>query len=216
MRYSILLHINTPSLLLDADLTRFLPISDASFPLPAVISLSRNPGAPSSRHTTFKIVRSILQSFSVAWRKDDHREIASSGHIFIDGKDVASGVMRPRRTRHVERSAAKVSSSRARAFYFTTLELTGTVVVSANCFDIFRVPKCKYSRLFLAMNVKSCRVDDELIAPLYDQRLKDAGSIRLEVTFVRLGAAVPIVPAEVESITIAHEKAKKAGAMVTT
>lgn len=66
------------------------------------------------------------------------------------------------------------------------------------------------------MNIKYRRVDDELIAPLYDQRLKDAGSIRLEVTFVRLGAAVPIVPAEVESITIAHEKAKKAGAMITT
>jgi hypothetical protein len=59
-------------------------------------------------------------------------------------------------------------------------------------------------------------VDDELIAPLYDQRLKDAGTIRLEVTYVRLGSTVPLIPAEVETVTIAHEKAKKAGAMVTT
>ncbi|PVF97295.1 hypothetical protein CPB86DRAFT_707347 [Serendipita vermifera] len=120
--------------------------------------------------------------FSVWWRKEDSRQVASSGHVFIDGKDVASGVMRPLRRRPVERSSAKVSRGRARPFTFTALELT----------------------------------DDEFVAPVHDDRLNEAGTIRLEVTYVKLGTSVPVITTEVENITIAHERAKKAGAMITT
>lgn len=59
-------------------------------------------------------------------------------------------------------------------------------------------------------------IDDEMLAPLHDDRLNEAGVIKLEITYVQLGSAVPIVTTEVENISIAHEKAKKAGAMVTT
>ncbi|KAG8856522.1 hypothetical protein FRC20_000467 [Serendipita sp. 405] len=120
--------------------------------------------------------------FSVAWRKTDPREIASSGHIFIDGRDVASGVMRPKRRRPVERSAAKTSSTTQRNFTFTRLDLT----------------------------------DDEQVAPLDDDRLNEAGTIKLEVTYVYIGNNTPIISTEVENITVAHERARKAGAMVTT
>ena len=58
--------------------------------------------------------------------------------------------------------------------------------------------------------------DDELVAPVYDDRLAEAGNIKLEVSWVKLGTEVPLVATEVENITIAHEKAKKAGAMITT
>ncbi|KIM26293.1 hypothetical protein M408DRAFT_16968 [Serendipita vermifera MAFF 305830] len=90
--------------------------------------------------------------FSAAWKKQTPREVASSGHVFIDGHDVASGIMRPRRKRHVERSAVKTGTNHA----------------------------------------------------------------RLEISWVKLGKPVPLVTTKVENITIAHEQAKKAGAMVTT
>jgi hypothetical protein len=54
------------------------------------------------------------------------------------------------------------------------------------------------------------------LAPLHDDRLNEVGIIKLEITYVRLGTAMPVVTTEVENISIAHEKAKKAGAMVTT
>jgi hypothetical protein len=106
--------------------------------------------------------------------------------------------MRPRRTRHVERSSVKTSSSRARPFYFTALQLTGKSVVLA----------IKVTEILV--------IDDELLAPLHDDRLNEAGMIKLEITYVQLGSAVPIATTEVENISMAHEKAKKAGAMVTT
>ncbi|KAG8804959.1 hypothetical protein FRC17_005807 [Serendipita sp. 399] len=58
--------------------------------------------------------------------------------------------------------------------------------------------------------------DDEQLAPLHDDRLNEAGTIRLEVTYVHIGNATPVITTDVENITIAHEKDKKAGAMVTT
>lgn len=118
-------------------------------------------------------------TFTVGWRKEDRREVASSGHVFIDGRDVASGIMRPKRTRPVLRSSAKISSTRARPFCFTTLQLT----------------------------------DDEHAAPVHD----DAGTIRLEISWVRIGSATSIVKADVaDHVTVAHERAKKGGMMITT
>jgi hypothetical protein len=54
-----------------------------------------------------------------------------------------------------------------------------------------------------------------MIAPIQDDRLAEAGSIKLEVSWVKLGTEVPLVATEVENITTAHERAKKAGAMIT-
>ncbi|KAG8733671.1 hypothetical protein FRC11_004133 [Ceratobasidium sp. 423] len=63
------------------------------------------------------------QNFTVSWK--DHRGTkASSGHIFIDGKDVASAIMRPGRSKPVSRSGAKVSADKLRPFKFANLKIT--------------------------------------------------------------------------------------------
>lgn len=67
----------------------------------------------------------LLQTFSVSWKKADDEKIATSGHVFIDGKDVASAIMRPDRTKPVERSGAKCSSRTVKPFTFSRLNLTG-------------------------------------------------------------------------------------------
>ncbi|EJD49569.1 hypothetical protein AURDEDRAFT_161127 [Auricularia subglabra TFB-10046 SS5] len=63
-------------------------------------------------------------NFSVCWQNDNKKKTATSGHVFIDGNDVASAIMRPERKSHVERSGAKTSSSNIRQFKFAALELT--------------------------------------------------------------------------------------------
>ncbi|CAE6443424.1 unnamed protein product [Rhizoctonia solani] len=63
------------------------------------------------------------KNFTVSWK--DHRGTkASSGHIFVDGKDVASAIMRPGRSKPVSRSGAKVSADKLRPFKFANLNIT--------------------------------------------------------------------------------------------
>ncbi|CAE6363044.1 unnamed protein product [Rhizoctonia solani] len=61
--------------------------------------------------------------FMVSW-KDHLGTKASSGHIFIDGKDVASAIMRPGRSKPVSRSGAKTSADKLRPFKFANLKIT--------------------------------------------------------------------------------------------
>ncbi|KAJ1307189.1 hypothetical protein OPQ81_001304 [Rhizoctonia solani] len=61
--------------------------------------------------------------FTVSWK--DHRGTkASSGHIFIDGNDVASAIMRPGRSKPVSRSGVKISADKLRPFRFANLNIT--------------------------------------------------------------------------------------------
>lgn len=63
------------------------------------------------------------KNFTVSWK--DHRGIhASSGHIFVDGKDVASAIMRAGRGKPVSRSGAKISANKLRPFKFGHLNVT--------------------------------------------------------------------------------------------
>ncbi|KAF8604586.1 hypothetical protein BDV93DRAFT_605892 [Ceratobasidium sp. AG-I] len=63
------------------------------------------------------------KNFTVSWK--DHRGIhASSGHIYVDGKDVASAIMRRGRGKPVSRSGAKVSATKLRPFKFAHLNIT--------------------------------------------------------------------------------------------
>ncbi|KAG8744139.1 hypothetical protein FRC10_010708 [Ceratobasidium sp. 414] len=63
------------------------------------------------------------KNFTVSWK--DHRGTNhSSGHIFVDGKDVASAIMRRGRGKPVSRSGAKVSANKLRPFKFAHLTLT--------------------------------------------------------------------------------------------
>ncbi|KAG8733516.1 hypothetical protein FRC12_018868 [Ceratobasidium sp. 428] len=63
------------------------------------------------------------KNFTVSWK--DHRGIHnSSGHIFIDGKDVASAIMRRGRGKPVSRSGAKVMANKLRPFKFAHLTIT--------------------------------------------------------------------------------------------
>ncbi|CAE6484034.1 unnamed protein product [Rhizoctonia solani] len=90
--------------------------------------------------------------FMVSWK--DHRGTkASSGHIFIDGKDVASAIMRP-------------------------------------------------------------GPDDRLADKKKDKaRLKEMSTIRLEITYVELGAIVPFKNQKVHEWGHVHEEAKSLGLM---
>jgi hypothetical protein len=73
------------------------------------------------------------QCFSVWWKDDSKARIATSGHIFIDGHDVASAIMRPGRSKPVERKGAKTSARRLKPFTFSRLLLTGR----SQIFDFF-------------------------------------------------------------------------------
>ncbi|KAH7106370.1 hypothetical protein BKA62DRAFT_651023 [Auriculariales sp. MPI-PUGE-AT-0066] len=70
------------------------------------------------------IVSKKGQTFAVCWQNDNERKIATSGHVFVDGNDVASAIMRPQRISHVERNGARISSSNVRPFVFDELQLT--------------------------------------------------------------------------------------------
>lgn len=141
----------------------------------------------------------------MCWQNDNRSKAATSGHVFVDGIDVASAIMRAERcvqagqatraldfmadativlhcrVNHVERSGAKTSTSTVRPFVFGELQLT----------------------------------DDERIAPVRDPSAADIGQIRLEITRVVLGAEVPFKAAVVDERGPVHERAKKAGAHVT-
>jgi hypothetical protein len=64
------------------------------------------------------------QTFSVWWKDDSKARIATSGHVSIDGHNVASAIMRPGRSKPVERMGAKISARKLKPFTFSVLRLT--------------------------------------------------------------------------------------------
>ncbi|KIJ55007.1 hypothetical protein M422DRAFT_775170 [Sphaerobolus stellatus SS14] len=122
------------------------------------------------------------RSFYVCWKDESGARIATSGHVFIDGRDLASAIIRPGRSKHVERKGAKTSSKKIKPFKFSVLELT----------------------------------DDDDVADRYDPHLNNTGTIRVEITRVKLGAEVPFKGYEAEEHGTVHEKAKKMGAHCTS
>lgn len=64
------------------------------------------------------------KKFTVSW-EDTKGVNASCGHVFIDGLDVASAIMRSGRRKPVERSGIKVKSRSSKPFTFAKLNLTG-------------------------------------------------------------------------------------------
>ncbi|CAE6427946.1 unnamed protein product [Rhizoctonia solani] len=120
------------------------------------------------------------KTFTVSW-KDHHGTKASSGHIFVDGKDVASAIMRVGRGKPVSRSGAKISADKLRPFKFANLNITS---------------------------------DDRLADKKKDkERLKEMSTIRLEITYVQVGPAVPFKKQEVHDWGHVHEEAKALGLM---
>lgn len=76
------------------------------------------------------------KKFSVFW--EDLRGVhASCGHVFIDGADVASAIMREGRRTPVERSGVKVKSRKSKPFTFAELNLTGESVVQREMAQTF-------------------------------------------------------------------------------
>ncbi|KAF8322720.1 hypothetical protein DL93DRAFT_2162840 [Clavulina sp. PMI_390] len=69
------------------------------------------------------IAGTILDEFTVHWRCKNP-ENASSGHVWIDGKDVASAIIRPGNFSPVQRNGAKLKDGRMRPFTFAKLNLT--------------------------------------------------------------------------------------------
>lgn len=128
------------------------------------------------------------------------KRIPTSGHVFIDGKDVASAIIRPGRTTPVERSGAKQVSHKIKPFTFANLTLTG---MFSRCSSL------------LALNKLSIIIDDDELADPGDNRMKDVGSVRVEIKRVRLGDEVPFEGYKVPDTEVVHERAKKAGAHCT-
>ena len=89
--------------------------------LPARFVSSHPPGTRRFSPLTYK-----SKNFSVWWKDDSKARIATSGHVFVDGRDVASAIMRPGRSKPVERLGAKTSSKTIKPFKFSVLRVTGT------------------------------------------------------------------------------------------
>jgi len=139
----------------------------------------------------------------IMWKNDagEDAEIASCAHVFVDGQDVASGIMRAHRSTPMERKGAKTSTGRVKPFTFSRIQLTGMVH--------FREHSCM-------TDISVVRLDDDSIADENDVRAPKIGCIRLEIKLVVLGKTVPLRPYDPEEIGIMHEKAKKAGVHATT
>ncbi|CEL55106.1 hypothetical protein RSOLAG1IB_01114 [Rhizoctonia solani AG-1 IB] len=120
------------------------------------------------------------KTFTVSWK--DHRGTkATSGHIFIDGEDKASAIMRAGRGKPVSRSGAKISADKLRPFRFANLNITS---------------------------------DDRLADKKKDkERLKEMSTIRLEITYVRVGPVVPFKKQEIHEWGYVHEETKALGLM---
>lgn len=68
----------------------------------------------------------------------------------------------------------------------------------------------------LKCNIDRCRrTDDDSLANMYDNTLKDVGTIRVEINRVQLGDSMRFEGYDAENLGYVHEKAKKAGAHCT-
>ncbi|GJJ08353.1 hypothetical protein Clacol_002567 [Clathrus columnatus] len=124
----------------------------------------------------------VGKHFSVCWKNKSGDRIATSGHVFVDGRDVASAIMRPGRSIPVERAGMKTSSRRIKPFKFSVLTLT----------------------------------DDDSVADIHDPSLEHMGTIRLEISQVKLGSEIQFKGYRAEEHCAVHEKAKKLGAHCTS
>ena len=65
------------------------------------------------------------------------------------------------------------------------------------------------------MKILTISIDDEDIANVCDNRLQDVGTIRVEISRVKLGKKMRFEGYEAENLGYVHERAKKAGAHCT-
>ncbi|CAE6480358.1 unnamed protein product [Rhizoctonia solani] len=106
--------------------------------------------------------------FMVSWK--DHRGTkASSGHIFIDGKDVASAIMRPGRSKPVSRSGAKISADKLRPFKFANLKITSDDKLADKKKDKERLKEMSTIRLEITY------VDVGSVVPFKSQKVHEWG-----------------------------------------
>jgi hypothetical protein len=109
--------------------------------------------------------------------------------------------MRPGRGKPVERSGAKINARKIKPFEFSHIDLTGSLC---------HIP-------LPALTWLTCdTVPDDTLANKHDPAVRNIGDIAIKITYVQLGARVPLRPNdEAENFGLIHEKAKKAGAHVT-
>ncbi|KIO34332.1 hypothetical protein M407DRAFT_240654 [Tulasnella calospora MUT 4182] len=119
------------------------------------------------------------KTFSVAFRNDDGEdsEHASSGHIFVDGQDAASAILRPGRIYPATRHGARLSDDEVRPWTFSKLELTDDDSVAdpgdPRAKDIGTIQvKIKYIKLGSAVPMKKTKLDD---VGLVHEKAKKAG-----------------------------------------
>ncbi|KAG8988537.1 hypothetical protein FRB90_002685 [Tulasnella sp. 427] len=117
------------------------------------------------------------KNFSVAFRNDDGEdsEHASSGHIFVDGQDVASAILRPGRLYPATRHGPRKSENEVRPFTFSKLELTDDDTVAdpsdPRAADIGTIQvKIKFVRLGTKVALK--KTNAKGIGPVHERAKK--------------------------------------------
>lgn len=119
------------------------------------------------------------KNFTVSWK--DHRGIYhSSGHIFIDGKDVASAIMRRGRGKPVSRSGAKVSSNKLRPFKFAHLNITSDDTIADKNKDKEKLKEMSTIRLAITY------VELGTVVPFKSLEVEDWGPVHEEAKAIGL------------------------------
>ncbi|QRV74966.1 hypothetical protein RhiJN_02981 [Ceratobasidium sp. AG-Ba] len=113
------------------------------------------------------------ENFTVSWK--DHRGIHhSSGHIFIDGKDVASAIMRRGRGKPVSRSGAKVMANKLRPFKFAHLNVTSDDTIADKKKDKEKLKEMSTIRLAITF------VELGNVVPFKSLQVEDGGPVHEE------------------------------------
>ncbi|KAG8853904.1 hypothetical protein FRB96_007913 [Tulasnella sp. 330] len=117
------------------------------------------------------------KNFSVAFQNDEGEEAenASCAHIFVDGKDIASAIMRPARATPAVRDGAKLSPSVIKPFTFSKIQLTDDDTIAdpndPRTQDIGTIRiEIKFIRLGKVVPIKAC--DPQNIGPIHEKAKK--------------------------------------------
>ncbi|KAH8112681.1 hypothetical protein DFH11DRAFT_470693 [Phellopilus nigrolimitatus] len=118
------------------------------------------------------------ENFSVFWQDRSGKRIATSGHVFVDGKDVASAIIRPGRETPVERAGAKKNARKILPFTFSELSLTDDDTLADRFDPTIRdvgVIKVEIKRVRLGDTVRFTGYDAENLGFVHE-RAKKAGA----------------------------------------
>lgn len=129
----------------------------------------------------------------------DYNHIIILGHVWVDGKDVSSAIIRSGNFSPVARSGVKLKDGRLRPFTFAELNLTGELN------HLLKQTSRPHRR----------SQDDDRLADPRDPTVADVGSVEVRLSWVRLGGSTEFEGYDASNRGLVHEKSKKLGAIYT-